>query len=336
MRRLSVVTGTYNEEENILPFYERIRTVLDGERAYSWELIVIDNSSKDGTLAILREIAARDRRVKVIVNTRNFGAVRSGYHAFLTARGDAVVLMASDFQDPPELIPDMLRRWEQGFKVVLGTRVGSRESAVMRAIRSLYYAVITRLSEVDLLRNVTGFGLYDQDVLKLLRRIDDPYPYLRGLICDLGYERALIPFVQPARERGVTKHNLYSLYDLAMLGVTNHTKVPLRLATFAGFVIGALSLLSAVGYFAYKLLYWDRFVVGTAPAVIGVFFFGGLQLFFVGILGEYILAIQTQIYKRPLVVERERINFDLPSGDGDARPAGSESPEGGAKPEAGR
>lgn len=310
MKLLSIVTGTYNEEESLPIFYERIRAVMDALPEYRYELIVIDNSSTDGTPSILRKLAAADKRVKVIFNTRNFGAVRSMYHAFLAARGDAVVIMTSDLQDPPELIPEFLAKWREGYKVVLGARVGSRESLVMRGIRALYYSVITRLSEVDMHRNVTGSGLYDQTVLEVLRQIDDPYPYLRGLVCDLGFERALVPFVQPKRVRGRSKNNFYTLYDLAMLGITNHSKVPLRLATLTGSVVGALSLLCAFGYLVYKLLYWDRFEVGMAPAAIGIFFFGGVQLFFVGILGEYILAIHTQVQKRPLVVERERINFD--------------------------
>lgn len=310
MKLLSIVTGTYNEEESLPIFYERIRAVMDALPEYRYELIVIDNSSTDGTPSILRKLAAADKRVKVIFNTRNFGAVRSMYHAFLAARGDAVVIMTSDLQDPPELIPEFLAKWREGYKVVLGARVGSRESLVMRGIRALYYSVITRLSEVDMHRNVTGSGLYDQAVLEVLRQIDDPYPYLRGLVCDLGFERALVPFVQPKRVRGRSKNNFYTLYDLAMLGITNHSKVPLRLATLTGSVVGALSLLCAFGYLVYKLLYWDRFEVGMAPAAIGIFFFGGVQLFFVGILGEYILAIHTQVQKRPLVVERERLNFD--------------------------
>jgi glycosyltransferase involved in cell wall biosynthesis len=313
MKLVSIVSGTFNEEGNVQAFYDRVRAVMESLPDYRWELIVIDNCSRDGTVSILRRIAAADRRVRVIVNTRNFGAIRSIYHAFLQAYGDAVVIIASDLQEPPELIPEFIGKWEQGYKVALGIRSGSRESTLMQAIRSLYYTIVNRLSDIELHRHATGFGLYDQKVLEILRKIDDPFPYLRGLVCDIGYERALVPFVQPKRQHGRTSNNLYSLYDLAMLGITNHSKVPLRIATFSGFLVGALSLACAFGYLAYKLLYWDRFEVGMAPAAIGIFFFGGVQLFFVGIMGEYILAIHTQVQKRPLVVERERINFEEPA-----------------------
>jgi glycosyltransferase involved in cell wall biosynthesis len=311
MAFLSVVTGCYNEEGNALELYERIcKTFATDLPQHTFELIVIDNASTDRTVEILKDIAARDKRVKVIVNNRNFGQVRSGFHAFLQARGDAVIMLVSDLQDPPELIPQFVRKWQEGYKIVLGQKTKSEESPLFFLIRKAYYNIINRLSEIELVKNATGFGLYDKRVVEDMRRIDDPYPYFRGLICDLGYERALVPFTQPTRKRGITTNNFYRLWDLAMLGITNHSKVPLRLATFAGLGVSALSFLTAFGYLIYKLLYWDSFQVGTAPLVIGMFFIGAVQLVFIGLLGEYIGAIHTQVLRRPLVIEKERINFE--------------------------
>ena len=253
MSLISVVSGCLNEEENVAELCSRLTTVfreqLPGD---DYEIIIIDNDSRDGTVAVLRELAAADKRIKVIVNNRNFGHVRSGYHAFLQAKGDAVIAMASDLQDPPEMIPDFVRKWREGFKIVLAQKIKSEESQLFFLVRSAYYSIVNRLSEIDLVENVTGFGLYDRRVVEDIRRIGDPYPYLRGLICDLGYPRALLPFNQPHRRRGLTKNNFYTLWDLAMLGLTNHSKVPLRLATFSGFCIGALSFLVALAVLIYK------------------------------------------------------------------------------------
>ena len=311
MPLLTVVTGCLNEEENVTELYKRVcGTFTDELPGYEFELVFIDNASTDRTVEKLRGLAATDRRVKVIVNNRNFGHIRSGYHAFLQATGDAVIMMASDLQDPPELIAQFVRKWEQGYKVVLAQKAKSEESPLFSLVRKSYYSVVNRLSDVPLVKNATGFGLYDRRVVEDIRRIDDPYPYFRGLICDLGYEQALVPFTQPTRKRGITKNNFYTLWDLAMLGLTNHSKVPLRLATFAGLGVSALSFLTAFGYLIYKLLYWDSFQLGTAPLVIGMFFIGAVQLVFIGVLGEYIGAIHTQVLRRPPVVEKERINFE--------------------------
>jgi glycosyltransferase involved in cell wall biosynthesis len=311
MALISVVSGCYNEELNVRECWERITRVMsDSLGRHTYEIIFIDNASTDGTVGVLRDICRKDPRVKVIVNNRNFGHIRSGYHAFLQARGDAVIMMASDLEDPPEMLPEFIRRWEEGNRIVLAQKTGSDEFPLFHLVRKAYYAVVTRLSDVPLIKDITGFGLYDRRVVEDIRAIGDPYPYFRGLICDLGYQRALIPFHKPARKRGITKNNFYTLYDLAMLGITNHSKVPLRLAVFAGCGVGALSLLIAFGYLIYKLLYWDRFQAGSAPIVLGIFFLGAVQLFFIGILGEYIGSIHTQILRRPPVIERERINFD--------------------------
>jgi glycosyltransferase involved in cell wall biosynthesis len=308
---ISIVTGCLNEEENVTELHERICRVFDEKLpGYTFELIFIDNASTDRTVQVLKEIAKKDKRVKIIVNNRNFGHIRSGYYAFLQATGEAVIAMASDLQDPPEMIPQFVQKWEEGYKIVLAKKNESEESALFFLVRKIYYSIVSGMSETELEKNVTGFGLYDRKVVEDIRKIDDPYPYLRGLICDLGYERAIVPFKQPTRKRGLTKNNFYTLWDMAMLGITNHSKVPLRLATFFGLTVSFLSFLVALGYLIYKLLYWDSFQVGTAPMVIGIFFIGAVQLFFIGILGEYIGSIHTQILKRPLVIEKERINFD--------------------------
>jgi glycosyltransferase involved in cell wall biosynthesis len=310
MPRISVVTPCFNEEDNVEELHARIKAVLDAHPQYDWEQIYIDNASTDRTVAKLREMAAREARIKVIVNVRNFGHIRSPYHGLLQAHGDAVVIMASDLQDPPELIADFLAKWETGYKVVLAVKENSEESPLFFAIRSTYYRVIERISDVRITKNSTGFGLYDRRVVDILRGIRDPYPYFRGLIADLGFESATIPFRQPARKRGITKNNFYTLYDIAMLGITYHSKVPIRIAAMAGFALSLLSLMAAMVYLVAKLLFWYQFPLGQAPIVVGMFFFASVQLFFIGILGEYIGAIYTQVLNRPLVIERERINFD--------------------------
>jgi glycosyltransferase involved in cell wall biosynthesis len=307
---ISVVTPCFNEEGNVDELHRRIVAQFEQLPEYDFEHIYIDNASTDGTVAAIRRLAGTDSRAKAIFNTRNFGIIRSSNHALLQARGDAIINMASDMQEPPELIVEFVRKWEEGFKVVVGVKPQSKETPSMFVLRRLYYATIGRIADVELIPHYTGFGLYDREVIELVRHIDDPYPYFRGLIADLGFEHAEIPYVQPLRIRGVTKSNFYALYDMAMLGITGHSKVPIRLATMSGFALSALSLLVAIGYLVYKLLYWDSLSLGMAPILIGFFFFASVQLFFIGILGEYIANIHTQVQKRPLVVERERINFE--------------------------
>jgi|WetSurMetagenome_2_1015567.scaffolds.fasta_scaffold184752_2 polyisoprenyl-phosphate glycosyltransferase len=318
---ISVVTACYNEEENIRETYEQVRQVMESLPQYAYEHIFIDNASQDRTVPILKEIAATDKRVKIIVNARNFGHIRSPFHGLLQARGDAVISIVADLQDPPDMIRDFVKKWEEGYKIVVGVKVGSDEAKPMYFIRKLYYNLISRLSEIRLIKNFTGFGLYDREVMDILRDIGDPYPYFRGLICDIGFEPAEIEYHQPVRKRGITKNNFYTLYDIAMLGLTNHSKVPLRLCTMTGLIMGTVSLLVGLGYLVYKLIYWDRFSAGVAPLVIGLFVFASVQLFFLGIVGEYVGAIHTQVLHRPLVVEKERINFDE-SGPGGAAPSG--------------
>src|SRR5678815_1274574 len=309
-RLISILTPCFNEEENVRPLYERIRAVFDRLPEYRYEHVFIDNASTDRTVDILREIAALDRHVKVIVNTRNFGHVRSPYHALLQCRGDAVIGMAADLQDPPELIPVFLEKWREGYKVVLGVKTAAEESPLMFGIRRIGYSVIDRLSEVQQIRNNTGFGLFDQSFVAVLRRLPDPYPYFRGIVAELGFKYATIPYNQPKRLRGVTKNNLYRLYDLGIQGIVNHSKIPLRLATILGFVSSVLSLLAAFVYFVMKMLFWYNLPIGVAPVIIGLFGVASVQLFFLGVLGEYVGSIYTQVRNRPLVIEQERINFD--------------------------
>lgn len=309
MKLISIVTACFNEEENIEKIYGKVKEVFVKLPNYHYEHIFIDNASKDNTVPILKNIAACDKNVKIIVNTRNFGHIRSPFHGLIQANGDAVISIVADLQDPPEMIVPFIRKWEEGWKIVAGIKKYSKESRIMFGIRKLFYTIIGNLSEVEQIRNFTGFGLYDKKVIEILRTINDPYPYFRGLISDIGFEIARIEYTQPKREKGATKNNFYSLFDMAMLGITNHSKVPLRLATMIGFFVSLVSIMVAFGYFIYKLIFWNSFNAGTAPLVIGLFFFSAVQLFFIGMIGEYIGAIHTQVLKRPRVIEKERINF---------------------------
>jgi len=309
MKKVSIVTPCYNEESNVGPLCARVKELFLKLGSYDYEHIFIDNASADGTQDALRRLAAADKKVKVILNTRNFGHIRSPYHAFSQISGDVFIPLAADFQDPPELIAEFLRKWEEGCQVVLAVKTNSGESWLMFAVRKLYYDLIGKLAEVNIVKNNTGFGLYDKRVMEELRKLDEPYPFFRGLVAELGLKTARVEYFQPGRKRGLTKNNFYVLYDMGMLGIINHSKVPLRLAVFAGFLLAGLNLAVALGYLAYKLLYWNSFSVGIAPVVIGLFFFSSVQLIFLGVIGEYIGAIYTQTLKRPLVIEKERINF---------------------------
>lgn len=305
---ISIVTPCYNEEENIDELYQRVAAVM-ATLPYEYEHICIDNASTDGTVKRIKELAAQDKRVKLIVNARNFGHIKSPYYGMLQSTGDACVLIASDLQDPPEMIVEFVKKWEEGYKTVLAVKPESEESSLMFFLRKSYYRLISKISDVPLVQNATGAGLFDRAVIDILRKIDDPYPYFRGLLCEIGFSVATVPFKQPRRQRGITKNNFYTLYDIGMLGITNHSKVPLRLMAMSGFFLSFLSLLVAFMFFVAKLLFWDSFQLGTAPILIGIFFFGAIQAFFIGVLGEYIGSIHTQVRKMPLVVELERVNF---------------------------
>ena len=309
MKKISIVSGCYNEEENLPILLPQLRAIIAKHPEYGFEIIVIDNASKDRSAEVLRAEAATDPRLKVILNARNFGHIRSPYYGMLQATGDAVIYIVSDLQDPPELISEFIRKWAEGYKAVVGIKSQSEETPLFFLMRKWYYKTVNRLADIDTIQNFTGFGLYDRQIMDICRQIDDPYPYFRGLISEIGLPTAKIPYVQPVRKRGLTKNNFYTLYDMAMLGITNHSKVPLRLAAMLGFASSAASLIFGLLYLIYKLFFWSRFSLGMAPLVIGLFFFASVQLFFIGILGEYIGSIHTHVLKRPLVVEKERINF---------------------------
>ena len=308
MKCISIVTPCFNEEQNVGRLYTEVKKLFEDLPQYKYEHIFIDNASTDRTVSILKEIAKIDENVKIIVNIRNFGAVRSPYYGILQATGDAVILLVADFQDPLYLIPEFLKKWEEGFKIVIGTKPKSKENIVMFLMRSFFYNLISKISETKLIKNFTGFGLYDKSFIEILRNLNESYPYFRGLIADLGYERYEFNYVQPKRERGKSNVRFYALYDLAMLGFVNHSKLPIRISSIFGFLLSLVSILVAISYLIYKLIYWDRFSVGIAPVVIGIFFIGGIQLFFLGVIGEYVGSIFTEIKRKPLVIEKERIN----------------------------
>ena len=307
---ISIVSPTFNEAENIEELYSRIKEVISKLEDYEFEIIIIDNDSKDGTQDILRSIASKDKNFKVILNNRNFGHIRSPYFGILQAKGLAAIYLASDLQNPPELIPDIISRWEKGFKLVMAVKPESEGSILFNFLRRNYYKVLDNISDIQVIRDSTGFGLYDSKVIEELKKIKEPYPFMRGLICDLGYNFDTLPFIQPSRKRGLTKNNFFTLYDIGMLGIISHSKFPIRFCAFLGFLIGALSFAIGLGYLILKLIFWDSFPLGVAPLIIGLFFFIGLQFFFIGIIGEYIGSIHTYSQNRPLVVVKEKINFD--------------------------
>lgn len=307
---ISIVAGCYNEESNIPELHQRLTAVMGQFPQYDYEILLIDNASQDQTVEAIRSIACRDPHLKAIVNVRNFGHIRSPFHALLQASGDAVIGMASDLEDPPELIYEFIRKWEEGYKVAIGVRRTSEESGIMPIVRSIYYSLISRISEVEQVRNFTGFGLYDRAVMNIIRDMEDPYPYFRGLICEIGYKRAEIPFDKPVRKRGLSKGSFFIYLDSALLGVVNHSKAPLRLATIIGVCMGMTSALVGFYYIIRKLLDWNEFQMGVAPLVVGMFFLFGVLFVFLGLLGEYIGLLVTHIVKRPMVVEQERINME--------------------------
>ena len=313
-KTISIITPCYNEEANVMNLYKQVRQVMADIGSYPYEHIFIDNHSADNTVPILKSIASQDPNVTIIVNARNFGHIRSPIHALFAARGDAVISIVADLQDPPAMIHEFIRAWENGASCVLGIKRSSEENTLMFWLRKQYYKLADRLSSLETIQNFTGFGLYDRKVVELIRSFDDPYPYFRGMIAEIGLPTVKLMYDQPVRRFGVTKNNWYTLYDIGMLGIINYSKIPLRLATFAGFLGAAVSFLTALGYLIAKLVYWSTFTVGVAPMIIGLFFIQSLLLVFLGVMGEYIGAIYTQLQHRPYAVELERINFELPAG----------------------
>lgn len=310
-KTLSVMIPCYNEEENVRAIYEAVRQqFVENLPQYDYEILFIDNKSQDQTRPILRRICQEDKHVKAIFNCRNFGQFNSPYYAITQTSGECCITLCADFQDPPELIPRFVKEWENGYKLVIGVKTQSKESKLMYAMRSVYYKAIKKMSDVQQIEHFTGFGLYDKSFVKTLRELDDPQPFIRGIVAELGPEYKEIEYTQPQRRAGKTHNNFYSLYDAAMLSFTSYTKIGLRLAVFAGAILGLISFVIAMVYLILKLVFWDRFAAGMAPILIGVFFMGSIQLFFIGLLGEYIMNINSRVMKRPLVVEEERLNFE--------------------------
>lgn len=310
MKTISIVVPCYNEEENVDAMYQAIERVFEQDLPeYRFELIFIDNDSQDHTREIIRRLCSLDQRVKGIFNAKNFGQFNSPYYAMLQSTGDATILMAADFQDPVEMIPEYVKEWENGYRIVIGIKKSSKENKIMFWLRSCYYKTIKKLSDVEQIEHFTGFGLYDARFIKVLKELDDPTPFLRGIVAELGFKRKEIPYEQPKRRAGKTSNNFYRLYDAAMLSITSYTKVGLRLATIFGSICSFASMMVALIYLVMKLMYWDRFLAGMAPLLIGMCFLGSVQIFFIGLVGEYILSINSRVMKRPLVIEEERINF---------------------------
>ena len=311
MKKISILIPCYNEVENVVPMSEAVVTMMtENLPQYDYELVFIDNASKDGTRDKLREICAANPKIKAIFNAKNFGQFNSPYYGVLQVTGDCVIQMCCDFQDPVELIPRYVREWENGYKIVIGVKTSSKENPVMRFMRTCYYKLIKKMSDVEQIEHFTGSGLYDRAFIEVLRKLDDPIPFMRGIVAELGFERKEIPYEQPKRRAGKTHNNFYSLYDAAMLSFTSYTKIGLRIATFAGAIVGFLSFILAIVYLILKLTNWDRYPAGTAPILIGMLFLGAVILFFIGLLGEYILNINKRVMHRPLVIEEERINFE--------------------------
>ena len=310
MKTISIVVPCYNEEENVEALYQAISSIFKKELPdYGYELIFIDNDSRDHTREKIRRLCSQDEGVKGIFNAKNFGQFNSPYYAMLQSTGDCTILMAADFQDPVEMIPRYVKEWEKGYRIVIGIKESSRENKLMYWLRSCYYKAIKKLSDVEQIEHFTGFGLYDARFIRVLRELDDPTPFLRGIVAELGFKRKEIPYDQPKRRAGKTSNNLYRLYDAAMLSITSYTKVGLRLATIFGSLCSFASMLVALVYLVLKLMYWDRFPAGMVPLLIGMFFLGSIQIFFIGLVGEYIMSMNARIMKRPLVIEEERINF---------------------------
>lgn len=310
MKKISVLVPCYNEEENIIPIGNAIIEQLDRLDAYDYELIFIDNCSKDKTREKIENLCSKNKKIKAIFNAKNFGQFNSPYYGMLQATGDCVIPICADFQDPVELIPKFIAEWEKGYKIVCGIKKTSRENKIMRFLRTCYYKLIKKMSDVEQIEHFTGFALYDKDFINVLRNLNDPTPFIRGIVAELGFDRKEVEYEQPKRRAGKTSNNFYTLYDAAMLSFTSYTKIGLRMATFLGAIISVISFIIGLVYLVLKLIYWDTFPAGATPTLIGIFFFGAIQLFFIGFIGEYVMAINTRVMKRPLVIEKRRINFE--------------------------
>ena len=310
MKKISVLIPCYNEQENVISISSEIVKIFNNElTVYDYEIVFIDNCSIDNTRPLLREICKKNQKIKAIFNTRNFGQFNSPYHGLCQTTGDCTIVVCADFQDPIELIPNFVREWENGYKIISGIKIKSKENKIMRFFRTCYYKTISKMSHIEQIEHFTGFGLYDKSFVDVLRNLNDPIPFLRGIVAELGFQRKDILYEQQKRRAGKTKNNLYTLFDAAMLSFTSYTKAGLRIATIAGFITAGLTFIVSLVYFVYKLLYWDSFSAGIAPLILGVFFLGSLQMFFIGFIGEYVMSINTRLMNRPLVIEEERIGF---------------------------
>lgn len=311
MKKVSILIPCYNEEENVGPMSQALVELFEKQLPqYDYEIVFIDNDSTDQTRPILRGICSQNRRVKAIFNAKNFGQFNSPYYGILQTTGDCTISMVCDFQDPLELIPKYLEEWEKGYKIVIGIKTSSKENKIMYGLRSLYYKLVKKFSSVEQIEHFTGSGLYDKSFVQVLRDLNDPTPFLRGIVGELGFHRKEIPYEQPKRRAGKTHNNFMTLYDAAMLSITSYTKFGLRFCTFIGVFCGIISLIIGLVYLVMKLIWWDRFVAGTTPILIGMFFLGAMLLFFMGMMGEYILSINQRMMNRPLVIEEERLNFE--------------------------
>lgn len=319
MKKISVMIPCFNEEENVVPISEAVTAMFKKDLPqYDYEILFIDNCSTDNTRKLLEKICSKDNKIKAIFNVKNFGQFNSPYYGLLQTSGDCSVCLCCDFQDPVELIPEFVKKWEDGYQIVCGVKAKSEENRLVRFFRTCYYRLIHKMSYVDIIEHFTGFGLYDKSFIEVLRNLDDPSPFIRGIVAELGGKRCEIPYEQKKRRAGKTHNNFYTLYDAAMLSFTSYTKVGLRIATFLGFTIGGLSGLIGLIYLILKLIFWERFTAGMAPVLIGMFLLGGIQLIFIGFLGEYILSINSRIIKRPLVIEEKRLNFEEKNQDGES------------------
>ena len=310
MKKISVLIPCFNEQENVVPISQAVVKIFQERLGrYDYEILFIDNDSQDNTRPLLRQICAENPKIKAIFNAKNFGQFKSPYYGMIQTSGDCVIPLCCDFQDPPELIPEMVEAWEEGSRIVVMQKTRSEENRVLRFLRTCYYKVIKKMSDVEQIEHFTGFGLYDKSFIQILRELKDPTPFLRGLVAELGYRVKVIPYTQARRRAGKTHNNFLTLYDAAMLSFTTYTKGGLRAATFLGFGVALMSVIAALTYLVRKLMYWDSFAMGTAPILIGMFFLGSVILIFLGLMGEYILSINQRIMNRPLVIEEERINF---------------------------
>lgn len=309
MKKISIMVPTYNEEENVKPLTQALVKLLEKKKNYDYEILFIDNDSKDKTREYLREICKQNKKIKAIFNAKNFGQFNSPYYGMQQVTGDCVIVVCADFQDPLYMIDEFIKEWENGYKIVIGIKSKSKENKFIYFLRSCYYKLIKKFSSTEQIEHFTGFGLYDKEFINVLRNLDDSVPFLRGIVAELGYKVKKIEYVQEKRKFGKTHNNFFTLYDAAMLSFTSYTKIGIRVATFSGIFISFICLLIGLFYLIMKLIYWDRFAAGTAPILIGIFFIGALQMMFIGVIGEYILTINQRVMKRPLVVEEERINF---------------------------